>query len=118
MCQCITQREGLPGGGDLAGQGGRADREVEKVVLFAWEERRQMPKGWSRVVWTTPGTAPRKAEEGEAGTDTTEETGRFLGPESWTLREAELGLKPGGAGATVLPTCFLGADTLHSPLGM
>lgn len=39
MCQCITQREGLPGGGDPAGQGGRADREAEKVVLFAWEER-------------------------------------------------------------------------------
>lgn len=39
MCQCITQREGLPRGGDLAGQGGRADRESEKVVLFAWEER-------------------------------------------------------------------------------
>lgn len=50
-----------------------------------------MPKGWSRVVWATPGTASGQAEEGEAGTDITAVTGRCLGPESWTLREAEAG---------------------------
>lgn len=43
--------ERLPGAGDLAGQGGRADREAEKVVLPAWEEPRRMSECWSRVVW-------------------------------------------------------------------
>lgn len=52
-----------------------------------------MPKGCSRVVWATPGTAPGQAEEGRAVTDITAETGRCLGPESWTLGEAEAGVE-------------------------
>lgn len=78
-----------------------------------------MPKSWSRVVWATPGTAPRQPEEGEAGANTIAETGRRLGPESCAGGEAEAGAGAGRAGVTVSCTYFPEADThsVHSPLG-
>lgn len=114
--QCLTARlepgcefyhpegERLPGAGDLAGRGGRADREAEKVVLPAWEEPRLMSERWSRVVWVTPGTdwAAWQTEEGEA----TAETGRHVGQEAWIRGEAETGAQVWRAAVTVLCTCL------------
>lgn len=63
-CECITQRERLPGRGDLAGRGGRADRSQEGGVACLRGTGMETDVCWSRVVRATPGSASVKAGKG------------------------------------------------------
>lgn len=72
-----------------------------------------MPKGWSRIVWATPGTE----RKGKLGQTLLPRLGGVYGQNLGPSERQRLGLEPGGAGATVMRTCFPGGRHSTQPTG-